>query len=129
MKTKLFSEEHQWIEIEDDVGIVGISAYAVEELGKITFVDLPAVGMVLAQGEPLCVVESAKAASDVFAPVSGTVIAVNERLEEDPERINASPEQDGWICKLGEIDSGDLDALMDEEEYESYIADSADADL
>jgi glycine cleavage system H protein len=126
---KLFSEEHQWVEVEGGVGLVGLTAYAVDELGKMAFVDLPRAGTVLSQGDPLCVVESAKAASDVFAPLGGTVIEVNDKLEEDPERINSSPEQEGWICKIGEIDESEFDVLMTEEQYESFTADSGDGDI
>ncbi len=125
---KYFSEEHQWIEMKNGVGVVGLSSYAVEELGKIAFVDLPVVGSVFSQGEAMCVVESAKAASDVIAPVGGTVLEVNDKLEEDPESINTSPEQEGWICKIGEIDEADFDVLMTEEQYESFISDAGDED-
>ena len=125
---KRFSEEHEWVEVADGVATIGISAYAADELGDITFVELPEVGIVVGQGDALCVVESVKAASDVFAPISGTVTEVNEALEEDPGIINASAERDGWICKLGEIEEADLDNLMGEEEYEELTADSGDED-
>lgn len=119
---KLYSEDHQWIEIIKGVGTIGITAYAVDELGKVTFVDLPAVGATLTQGEPICVVESAKAASDVFAPVSGTVIAVNHNLDEEPELLNAGPETDGWICRINEIDPAEYEVLMNEDEYEQFVS-------
>ncbi|MDT8389508.1 MAG: glycine cleavage system protein GcvH [Lentisphaeria bacterium] len=123
---KLFSEEHQWIDVENGVGVVGLSAYLVDELGKVTFIDLPTVGTTLSQGDNLCVVESAKAATDVSTPVGGVVTEVNDRLEVEAERINASPEQDGWICKLSDIDENDFDVLMTEEQYERFIADGLD---
>jgi len=120
--TKKFSEEHEWVEYKNGVATVGISAYAAEELGDITFVELPDKGVVFAQGDVMCVVESVKAASDVFAPVGGTVTEVNGRLEEDPGLINASPEKDGWFCKLEEVDEAELDGLMLEEQYDQFVA-------
>lgn len=123
---KLFSEEHQWIEVDDGVGVVGLSAYLVDELGKVTFIDLPTVGMTLSQGDNMCVVESAKAATDVFTPVGGVITEVNELLEVGAERINSSPEQDGWICKISDLDENDFDVLMTEVQYERFIADGHD---
>ncbi len=123
---KLFSEEHQWIEISDGVGTIGLSAYLLDELGKITFIDLPTVGTTLSQGEQMCVVESAKAATDVFCPVGGSIIEINEELEENADRLNLSPEQEGWICKINDIDESDFEVLMDEEQYERFTADLAD---
>ena len=117
-----YSEEHQWVETDKGVATVGITAYAAEELGDITFVELPEVGIVLTQSEPLCVVESVKAASDVFAPIGGTIAAVNDRLEENPALINASPERDGWICRLKEFDPSEMVEMMTEEEYEAFLA-------
>jgi len=117
-----FSEEHQWIEVANGVGTVGITAYAAEELGEITFVELPDTGASLTQGEPLCVVESVKAASDVFAPIGGTVAEVNGRLEANPALISTSPERDGWICRLRELEMGELDGMMTEEQYEAFVA-------
>lgn len=119
---KRFSEEHEWVEVADGVAAVGITAYAAEELGEITFVELPEQGTVLGQGDSLCVVESVKAASDVFVPIGGTIMEVNGRLEEEPELVNASPEGEGWICKLTEVDEGELDSLMSEEEYEAFTS-------
>lgn len=121
---KRYSEEHEWVEVVDGVATVGISAYAAEELGDITFVELPDVGLVVGQGDALCVVESVKAASDVFSPIGGTVQAVNLALEEDPGIVNASADRDGWICKLTEVEESDLDNLMTEEEYEELVGDA-----
>lgn len=123
---KLFSEEHQWIEIDDGIGVVGLSAFLVDDIGKVTFIDLPTVGTTLSQGDAMCVVESAKAATDVFTPVGGVVVEVNERLEVGAELINSSPEQDGWICKLSDIDENDFDVLMTETQYERFTADTHD---
>lgn len=123
---KRFSEDHVWVEVSGDKATVGITAYAASELGEITFVESPENGIVLTQSDVLCVVESVKTASDVFVPVSGTVCAVNDKLEENPGLINAGAEGDGWICQLAEIDRSELDSLLTEEEYETFI--SADED-
>jgi len=117
-----FSEEHEWVTIQKGVATVGITPYAAEELGDVTFVELPEVGLTVAQGESLGVVESVKAASDVFSPIGGTVVEVNLALEEEPALLNASPDGDGWICKLGEIDESELESLMGEEEYDQFVA-------
>ena len=119
---KRFSDEHAWVDVAEGTATTGITAYAAEELGDINFVELPDVGSVLAQGELLCVVESVKAASDVFAPVGGTVVAVNKRLDTEPQLINDGAEKDGWICRLEEVDESELDGLMTEEEYELFVA-------
>ncbi|MDD3954355.1 MAG: glycine cleavage system protein GcvH [Lentisphaeria bacterium] len=116
-----YSEEHQWIKACDNgIWEVGITAYAAEELGELNFVELPKVGDEFAGGQPLCVVESVKAASDVFAPVSGTVTEVNLALEKNPALLNESPEEAGWICRFKDVDPTELDALMDRPAYEAY---------
>jgi len=120
---KRFSEEHQWVEYDGRQATIGITAYAAEELGEITFVELPDLGGAVSQGEPLCVVESTKAASDVFAPVGGTVVAVNELLEKTPALVNDSPETKAWICRLEEVDEADLENLMTEARYDSLLGD------
>ncbi|MBT3286267.1 MAG: glycine cleavage system protein GcvH [Victivallales bacterium] len=120
---KRFSEEHQWVEYDGQQATVGITAYAAEELGEITFVELPDLGVVVSQGEALCVVESTKAASDVFAPVGGTVVAVNELLEKTPALVNDAPETRAWICRLEEVDEVDLEILMTEARYDSLLGD------
>lgn len=125
---KRFSEDHVWADIENGEALVGLTAFAAEELGEITFVEIPEIGNVLTEGEPLCVVESSKAASDVFAPLGGTVIKVNEKLEESPGLLSTSPEQDGWICRVNELDQKDIENLLTEEEYEAYIAGEEDED-
>lgn len=119
---KRFSDEHAWVEYENGLATIGITAYAAEELGEINFVELPELGIVLSQGEMLCVVESVKAASDVFAAVGGTVIAVNQRLDQEPQLINDAAEKDGWICRLDEVDESELDSLMNEEAYELFVS-------
>lgn len=118
---KYYSADHECVWLEGEVAYVGISKHAAEELGDITYVELPSVGQDLILGDTLGVVESVKAASDVYAPVSGTVIAVNDRLVDDPGLINNSAEEEGWICKLDNIDHDELDELMNEEAYEKYL--------
>jgi glycine cleavage system H protein len=118
---KRYSEDHQWVEVNGELATIGITAYAAEELGEITFVELPDLGSVLSPGDTLCVVESAKAASDVFVPIGGTVREVNMALESEPSLINASAERDGWICTLEDVDLGELDSLMDEDDYEAFV--------
>lgn len=119
---KRFSEDHVWAEVENDTATVGITAYAAEELGEITFIEVPEVDTVLTESEPLCVVESSKAASDVFAPIGGSIVEVNARLDKSPDLLNSSPEQEGWICRISEFDAKDVENLMTEEEYEAYVA-------
>ena len=122
VKMKRFSEEHEWVELVDGVGTIGITAYAAAELGDITFIELPEIGVVLGQGEVLCVVESVKAASDVFVPIGGTIVQVNGRLEEEPELLNESAENEAWICKLNEVDATEMEGLMTEAEYETFTS-------
>ena len=119
---KYYSEEHEWVEVEEGVAIVGISTYAAEQLGDITFVDLPAVGTEVGQGDSLTVIESVKAASDLYAHLSGKVKSVNKALADHPELINDSPEDEGWICRLSGIDESELENLMSEDEYREFVA-------
>ena len=119
---KRYSNEHQWIECQGQEATVGITAFAADELGELNYVELPTIGTVIAANEPLCVVESVKAASDVFLPVSGRVIAVNSRLEKEPGLINTSPEKDGWICRIDQFSQSEVDALMNEAAYQTFIA-------
>ena len=119
---KKYSEEHQWVEIGDDgIATVGISQFAADELGEITFIELPEVGKAVKAKEPLCVIESVKAASDVFAPVGGTICEVNTALEKAPEGLNGAPEGDAWICKLSNPQLVDLETLMNETQYQEFI--------
>ena len=118
---KRFSENHAWVVTRDNTACVGLTSYAAEELGDITFVELPEVGTVLTEGDVLCVVESAKAASDIVSPIGGTVETINEKLEANPGLVNTGAENEGWMCEFKEIDSEDLDNLMTEEEYEAFI--------
>jgi len=118
---KKFTKEHEWISLEGDVATIGITNHAAHELGDITFVELPTIGNQASAGEVLTVVESVKAASDVFSPVSGTICEVNQELEDNPALVNESPEEEGWICKIKNIDSSELDDLMEESKYLAYV--------
>ena len=117
---KKFSQEHEWIELEDGIATVGITDYAQEQLGDIVFVELPDTGAQVAKGKDAAVVESVKAASDVYAPITGEVTEANQALDEDPALVNSSPEADGWFFKLTIADKGELDGLMDEAAYKSF---------
>lgn len=122
---KRFTEEHEWVELSGGVATVGITAHAAKELGDVTFIELPEVGIAFQQGDILGVVESVKAAADIFCPIGGTVAAVNEPLTETPEIINESPEHRGWICKLSQVQQSDFDGLMNEDEYEEFVSHKA----
>ena len=119
---RYFSEEHEWIEVEGDSATIGITDYAQGQLGDIVFVEVPAAGTKLAKGKEAAVVESVKAASDVYAPVSGTVTEGNAALEDAPALVNTAPESDGWFFKLTIADKGELDGLMDEAKYQDFVA-------
>ena len=118
---KLYTEEHEWIEVDGGIATIGISTYAANELGDITFVELPDTGNTYKQGDVFSVVESVKAASDIFSPLSGSITEVNTELETRPELINASPEKDGWICKMTVDSESELKGLMTEENYEDFV--------
>ncbi len=117
-----YSEEHEWVRMDDDVATIGITAYAQDSLGDIVFVELPAAGRSLAVGDGFGVVESVKAVSDVYSPVSGEVIAVNSALETAPEQVNNAPYSDGWMIKVRVSDSSALDKLMDADAYAGFTA-------
>ncbi len=120
--TCYFSQDHEWIDVAGNVGTVGITDYAQGQLGDITFVELPAVGTALKKGDAPCVVDSVKAASDVYAPVSGTVTEANDALEAEPELVNTDPEKSGWLFRLTLADAGELNGLMDRAAYDAYVA-------
>jgi len=119
---RYFSEEHEWIEVDGESATIGITDYAQGQLGDIVFVEVPAAGTALAKGKEAAVVESVKAASDVYAPVSGTVTEGNAALEDDPALVNTAPESDGWFFKLTIADMAELDGLMDEAKYKEFVA-------
>jgi glycine cleavage system H protein len=118
----LFTKDHEWVKVEGDVATVGITAYAAEQLGDVVFVELPSVGRAVNKGESFAVVESVKAASDVYSPISGEVAERNDALEDRPQTVNESPQTDGWFAKLKLGNRGDLDALLDEDGYREYVA-------
>jgi len=118
----LYTEEHEWIEVdEDDVALVGITDFAQGELGDIVFVELPQEGDTVRQGESLGTIEAVKTVEDLFAPLSGEVIAVNAALEESPTLINSSPYQDGWIVKIRLSDRDELERLLSASDYQEQI--------
>ncbi len=119
-----YSREHEWVLVEDGVATVGISAHAEHELGDVVFVELPAVDDTVAKDDAMGVVESVKAVSDIYAPVSGTVTEVNDDLPDNTELVNDDPYGDGWMVKIELSDETDLDDLMDAEEYKHFIAES-----
>jgi len=117
-----FTKDHEWVEVAGDVATVGITAYAAEQLGDVVFVEVPEVGKTVKQGDQLAVVESVKAASDVYAPVSGEVVEANAELGDSPETVNALPEAGGWFAKLKLSNAAELDALMDRDAYEAFLS-------
>ncbi|HUI25974.1 MAG TPA: glycine cleavage system protein GcvH [Candidatus Kryptonia bacterium] len=117
-----YSKEHEWVLVEGDVATIGITDYAQEQLGDIVFVELPAIGDKASKDEAFSVVESVKAVSDVYAPVSGKVLEVNDDLPDSPEMLNEDPYGDGWMVKIEMTDKTDLDDLMTAAEYEEFVA-------
>ncbi|MBU6165811.1 MAG: glycine cleavage system protein GcvH [Alphaproteobacteria bacterium] len=120
--SRLYTQEHEWIDVAGDTATVGITDYAQGQLGDVVFVDLPEAGTTVAKGGEAAVVESVKAASDVYAPVSGTVIEANPALVEDPALVNNAPEGDGWFFRLTLSDPAELDGLMDKAAYDAFVA-------
>ena len=117
----LYTNEHEWIKMDGTFGTVGISDHAQEELGEVTYVELPRIGQEVKKADPLCVIESSKAASDVFAPATGRVTEVNAELEDHPEWINDSCYDRGWICKLELTDPGQTAELMTADQYDAFL--------
>ena len=117
-----YTQEHEWIRAEDGSGVVGISDYAQGQLGDLVYVELPEVGRQVKRGEEVAVVESVKAAGEVYAPVGGEVTEVNQAVADDPAKINADALGEGWIFKMTVADPSQLDALMDEAAYQEYVA-------
>ena len=120
--SRYFTEDHEWIQVDGQTGTVGISDYAQGQLGDIVFVDVPEAGKTLAKADEAAVVESVKAASDVYSPVSGTVIEGNAALTDQPDLVNSDPEGEGWFFKLTLSDLSELETLMDETAYEAFVA-------
>ena len=117
-----FTKDHEWVELHGDTATVGITAYAADQLGDVVFVDLPEAGKSVTAGDALAVVESVKAASDVYSPISGEVAEVNPDLSGTPETVNAAPETGGWFVKIKVSDLAQIDALMDRPAYEAFLA-------
>ncbi|HEU6442564.1 MAG TPA: glycine cleavage system protein GcvH [Microvirga sp.] len=119
--TTRYTKDHEYIRVEGDAGIVGISDYAQSQLGDVVFVELPSVGKTLSKGDEAAVVESVKAASEVYAPVSGEVVEVNSELEASPGTVNEDPAGRGWFMKIRLTDQSELDGLMTEEQYQEFV--------
>jgi glycine cleavage system H protein len=120
--SRYFTREHEWVEVAGDIGTVGISDYAQSQLGDITFVEMPAVGAQFKKGASAAVVDSVKAASDIYLPVSGSVTETNAALEDQPELVNTDPDTGGWLFRIKLADAGELTGLMDQAAYAAYVA-------
>ncbi|TRD11821.1 glycine cleavage system protein GcvH [Erythrobacter insulae] len=118
---RYFTEEHEWIDVEGESATVGITDYAQEQLGDIVFVELPDVGAMLDKGGDAAVVESVKAASDVYAPITGEVTEGNASLEDEPALVNSSPEEEGWFFRMTISDRDELEGLMDDKAYKAFV--------
>jgi glycine cleavage system H protein len=121
MSDTRYTEDHEWVRVDGEIATIGISNHAQEQLGDVVFVELPAVGRQVKQKDPMAVVESVKAASDVYAPLSGEVVAVNQALNDDPALVNSGAESSGWFCQLKLAAPGELDALLDAEAYRALV--------
>lgn len=120
--TTYYTSEHEWISVEGDVGTVGITAFAAGKLGDVVFIELPDAGKKVKKEGDMAVVESVKAASDVYAPVSGDILEANAAIVDDPAKVNADPEGEGWFVKLKLANAGELSGLMDKTAYEAFCA-------
>jgi len=125
MADNRYTKDHEWVRVEGDLATVGISDHAQEQLGDVVFVELPEIGRQVAKGDAMAVVESVKAASDVYAPISGEVVEVNEALNDDPSLVNSGAESGGWFCKLKLGDRAELEALMDAAAYREFVESAA----
>ncbi|NND49931.1 MAG: glycine cleavage system protein GcvH [Rhizobiales bacterium] len=123
MATIRFTEDHEYISVDGDIGTVGITNYAQEQLGDVVYVELPSVGATLAKGDEAAVVESVKAAGEILAPASGEVVEVNSELEDTPGKVNEDSRGAGWLLKIKLSDSAELEALMDEAAYDAMVKD------
>jgi glycine cleavage system H protein len=119
--TTRFTKDHEWVRVEGDTAVCGISQYAQKALGDIVYVELPSVGKMIKQTEQIAVVESAKAASEVYAPIDGTVSVINDTLTTDPGKVNSDPAGDGWFFKLKPANVAQVESLMDEAAYQAYV--------
>lgn len=121
MTTK-YTKDHEWVRMDGDVAVIGITAHAAEQLGDVVFVELPDTGKSFAAHADMAVVESVKAASDVYAPISGEVVEANQAIVDNPEKINEDPDGDAWFVKMKPSNAGEFDALMDEAAYKDFVA-------
>jgi glycine cleavage system H protein len=121
MSKTYFTTDHEWVAVEGDIGTVGITNYAQHALGDIVFVELPDLGKSVAKGKEIAVVESVKAASDVYSPVTGEVVAINEAVVEQPGMVNEAPEDNAWFVKIRLSNASELDGLMDHEAYSAFV--------
>jgi glycine cleavage system H protein len=124
MSEKKFSKKHEWVSLEGDIATVGITKHATEMLGDIVFVEVPSKGKKIEQNSQAAVVESTKAASDVFSPVSGEVLEANEAIVNDPSSVNADPENNGWFFKIKITNKSELDTLMTKADYDKFVAEN-----
>jgi glycine cleavage system H protein len=124
MATVKFTKEHEWLRIDGDIGTVGITDHAQEQLGDLVFIELPDIGKSVAQGDEAAVVESVKAATEVYAPVTGEVVEVNEALNDDPAKVNSDAMGEGWFFKIRIADAGEADSLLDEAAYRELVDES-----
>ena len=122
MATLKFTDQHEWLSIEDDIACVGITGYAQEQLGDVVFVELPETGAEFSRGDEAAVVESVKAAAEVYAPVTGDITETNKDLEGSPELVNSDPQGTGWFFKMRLSDLSETDAMMDEQSYKDFVA-------
>jgi glycine cleavage system H protein len=121
MSTVKYTRDHEWIRVDGDIAVIGITDYAQTQLGDVVYVELPELGRRVVQGKEAAVVESVKAASEVYAPISGEVIAVNDALSGEPGKVNADPQGEGWFLKLRIADPKELDGLLDETAYAAFV--------
>lgn len=117
----LYTEDHEWVRVDDDVAVVGITHFAQEELGEVVFVELPEIGQVFDAGDEIGTIESVKAVAEIYTPVAGEVVEVNEAVSEEPELINEDPHHDGWLIKLRFSSADDLKKLMSAEKYAAFV--------
>ncbi len=116
-----YTKDHEWVQLDGDVATVGITSYAQDKLGDLVFVELPSVGASFGQGAPAAVVELVKAASDVYAPMTGEVVAVNDKLTNEPGLVNSDPSGEGWLFRIKVADKSEFDALLDEAGYQAIL--------
>jgi glycine cleavage system H protein len=121
MSDTRYTKEHEWVRLDGDIATMGISEHAQSQLGDIVFVELPEVGRTVGRGDAMAVVESVKAASDVYAPVGGEVVEANGKLNDDPALVNSGAESDGWFCRIRIADAGEVNQLMDAGAYKAFV--------